>query len=391
MNETETMTETITPRRRTFLLGSATALALPPVAARADQRQPATKDPVKEAKDDYALDRAQVQAIIADGFRIVTPDGVDDQLEIDIGGIKQAISVRGRDRANPILLMIHGGPASPEIPTSWAFQSGWEDYFTVVQWDQRGAGKTYVANDPKVMGPTLSLDRIVADAAELVDWLMARYGKSKVFVLGHSWGSVVGLTLAHRHPEKLFAYVGMGQVTNGVASERASYQGLLRLAKAGNNSQAVNELEAIAPYPEADGAVPLAKVNIERKWIMALGGLSYRRAKLGWYLDLAELSPDYSSADLDAIDKGSALSLAPLLPAMTGFDYTGVTHFDCPIVMFCGRHDLTTPPEVTAAWFDTLMAPHKLLFWFENSAHMIMMEEPGKVLVHLATDVRALA
>ncbi|WP_442872413.1 alpha/beta fold hydrolase [Corallococcus sp. NCRR] len=91
--------------------------------------------------------------------------------------------------------MIHGGPTSPELPTSWAFQGGWEDYFTVEQWDQRGSGKTYNANDPARIAPTLSRERITEDAVEVVQYLRRRYGKEKVFVLGHSWGSLVGLGL----------------------------------------------------------------------------------------------------------------------------------------------------------------------------------------------------
>ncbi len=106
-----------------------------------------------------------------------------------------------------------GGPASPEMQTSWTWQSDWEDYFTVVQWDQRGSGKSYVANDPAVIGPTLSLKQIAADAAEVVQYLRGKYGKEKIFVIGHSWGSLVGLTLAHQHPEWLYAYIGMGQVS----------------------------------------------------------------------------------------------------------------------------------------------------------------------------------
>jgi proline iminopeptidase len=371
------------PARTALLVGLAAALSSAVIDA-AVTEQPA-------AADGRSFSRSEVTAIIAAVRKVVSGKGVEELIEIPVGGTKQWISVRGADRGNPILLMIHGGPASPDIPTSWAFQRGWEDYFTVVQWDQRGSGKTYNANDPKTIQPTLSADRITQDAAEVVQYLRTKYGKDKIFVLGHSWGTVVGLQLARRHPEWLYAYIGMGQIISGKENERVGYQLTLAAARAAGNTQAVTELTAIAPYPEADGSVPLAKIDQERKWSVNYGGLTWGRTNLDYYSDLAELSPDYTQADVDAIDKGSRLSLGPLLPELTAFDYTAVTEWHCPIIIFAGRHDFTTPSSVAAAWLERVHAPAKKLVWFENSAHMMMIEEPGRMLVHLVEDVRPLA
>jgi pimeloyl-ACP methyl ester carboxylesterase len=340
---------------------------------------------------DPAFTREHATGIVGNFRKIVVPQSIDERLEIDIGGTKQWISVRGRDRRNPILLMIHGGPASPEMQTSWIWQGDWEDYFTVVQWDQRGAGKSYVANDPEFIKPTLSLKQISEDAADVVQYLKHRYSKDKVFVLGHSWGSVVGLTLAHQHPELLYAYIGMGQVVSGLDNERLGYKLTLQLAEKQNNATAIRELKTIAPYPEADGSLPLEKINLERKWSVSFGGLTYGRNGLDFYSDLAELSPDYSLADVAAVDKGAEFSLPPLLPDLLKFNFTAVTEYTCPIFMFEGRYDLTTPSQVTADWFKRVRAPKKKFVWFENSAHMIEIEEPGRVLVHLVEDVRPLA
>ncbi|NOK19988.1 alpha/beta fold hydrolase [Corallococcus carmarthensis] len=331
------------------------------------------------------------RAIIADARKIATREGVEELLKIPVGGTEQWSSVRGRDRNNPILLMIHGGPASPELPTSWAFQGGWEDFFTVVQWDQRGSGKTYNANDPARIGPTLSLDRITEDAAEVVQYLRGRYGKEKVFVLGHSWGSLVGLGLAHRHPELLFAYVGMGQVISGQENERVGYALTLAAAEAAHNAEALQELKSIAPYPEQDGSLPIQKLGIERKWSNAFGGLVHGRDGIGHYLNLAELSPDYTAKDVEAMDLGSQLSLPHLLPDLARFDFMQVTDFGCPVILFAGRHDTTTPSQVAAGWLQRVSAPSKQLVWFEHSAHMMMVEEPGRVLLHLVQDVLPLA
>ena len=335
--------------------------------------------------------RTQVTSIIGTARKIVAPNGIEELLEIPVGGTKQWISVRGRDRGNPVLLMIHGGPASPEMPSSWFFQNSWEDYFTVVQWDQRGSGKSYNANNPKTIRPTITADRMIDDAGEVVQFLRKRYEKNKIFVLGHSWGSLVGVSLAHAHPEWLYAYIGTGQMINGKENERVGYANTLRAAEAAGNRSAVAELKAIAPYPEADGSVPLDKLGKERHWSVVLGGLTYQRSTYDYYENLFKLSPEYSEQDVAAIDKGSELSLGALIPAIVNFNYSDTVRFDCPIILFEGRHDDTTPAEVAARWFERVQAPDKNLVWFENSAHMAMVEEPGRFLVHLVQDVRPLA
>src|SRR5262249_30716677 len=202
--------------------------------------------PASAADKPFTQDRAR--AIIGNLQKIVTPNGIDEKALVTINGTKQWITVRGRDLRNPILLFIHGGPAAPEMPTSWTFQNGWEDYFTVVQWDQRGSGKTYNANDPARIAPTLTPPQMEADVDAMVQYLRATYHKPKIIVLGHSWGSLLGIKLAHRHPEWLYAYVGIGQMIDTVASERESYEDLLRIAAARHNEQGLKELRSIAPY-----------------------------------------------------------------------------------------------------------------------------------------------
>ncbi len=348
-------------------------------------------DPPQPASADEHFSRATATSIIANARKITGANGVEESLQIPVGGTQQWISVRGRDRRNPILLLIHGGPASPDMPMSWWFANGWEDFFTVVQWDQRGSGKSYRANDPATIGPTLSLERITADAAEVVQYLRTRYTKDRIFVLGHSWGSVVGLKLARHHPQWLYAYVGAGQIISGAENERVGYELTLQQARQRGNAQAVSELLAIAPYPGTGASLSLEKLGTERKWSVAFGGLTQGRTDLRYYFDLAELSPEYSDADLDAIDSGSHLSLLPLWAEVMRFDMMNVTRWRCPIILFAGRYDTTTPSQVAAAWFKRVHAPAKKLVWFENSAHMMMFEEPGEFLLHLVRDVRPLA
>ena len=334
--------------------------------------------------------RAQAQAIVRDAREIVAPRGLEQLEPVRIGGIEQWISVRGKDRDNPILLFIHGGPASPEMPSSWYYQSPWEEYFTVVQWDQRGAGKTYLANDPAVVAPTINVERMIEDGEEMASYLRRTYGKRKIFVVGHSWGTVIGLALAQRHPDWLHAYVGIGQFIDGQRNERLSYDFALHEARARHDAQAEASLRAIAPYPAADGTVSMEQLLTERTWVIHFGGLTRHRQTFDYAQDLALLSPDYTDADLGA-DVGQLDSIARLTPELMQANYANVTDLACPVFIFAGVRDFETPSEISAEWFSRLRAPHKELVWFERSAHEMQLEEPGKVFQTLVTKVLPMA
>lgn len=332
----------------------------------------------------------EAKAIIADLQRVVTPNGVQALFKAEIGGIDQWVSVRGKNRDNPILLFVHGGPASPMMPVSWMFQRPWEEYFTVVQWDQRGAGKTYLANDPGKVAPTIRIEQFVDDTVEMIALLRERYGKEKVILAGHSWGTIIGLMAALERPEWIHAYVGIGQVISVRENERASFEFALATARENGNEEAVRELESIAPYP---GDVPLTieRIIIERKWAQHYGGLSAYRSDYAYYFDAPLLSPLYDAADVAAIGKGSELTLGPVLEQWESVDFRDVTKISFPVVMFMGRHDYTTPSVPTQQWLSRLDAPSKQGIWFEHSAHLIPLEEPGKTLLNLVNIVRPLA
>ncbi|MEO8926114.1 MAG: alpha/beta fold hydrolase [Caulobacteraceae bacterium] len=325
-------------------------------------------------------------AILADVGKVVSSNGIDEARAVEIGGIRQWITVRGRDRRNPILLVLHGGPAAPDLPNRYLFEGPWTDYFTVVEWDQRGSGKTYALNDPAKVAPTVREERMVKDAEELVAWLRAAYGKKKIFALGHSWGTVLGLELAARRPDWLYAYIGVGQIINMRQGEAVGYDWVLGEARKAGDTQAVKELTAIAPYPEPDGALPVEKIGVERKWSVRYGGLTHGRQSYDYWENAEKISPDYSEADFKAIDAGSAFSIPRLLPDLAATDFTRLRRLRCPVLIFAGRYDYTTPSAPVLRWYGALSAPSKRWVWFENSAHMMYAEEPGRVLVHLVQD-----
>jgi len=330
------------------------------------------------------------RAIVADVNKIVTPNGVQETFEVTLGGARQVVNVRGSDRANPILLFVHGGPAAPEMPVAWSFQRPWEDYFTVVQWDQRGSGRSFPLNDPKALAPTLSVERYRDDAIELIEVLRQRYGKQKVFLMGLSWGSIVGLSVTAKRPDLLFAYVGVGQGIDFRENERVGFAHVLEQARAGNNAQAVSELEAMRPYP-GDGELDARKVQIERKWSDYYGGLAAGHRDGDFYFHAGRISPEYTTADRKAWDAGSEFTMKTLWGKLASVNFNDLHRLEVPIFLFLGRHDNTTPPQIAVDWFDELSAPKKKIVWFENSAHLPMIEEPGRVFVALVEDVRPLA
>jgi pimeloyl-ACP methyl ester carboxylesterase len=366
----------------TWLLGLMSCLgAMPGVANAADAAAP--KMPV--------FTQQTARDIIAASRKVVSGRGIETQLQIPVNGTQQWISIRGNDLRNPILLFLHGDPASPDMPLAYTFQTPWEDYFTVVQWDQRGAGKTYAANDPAPLGPSMTIAQMQSDAEEVVSYLRKTYHKQKIFLLGHSWGSVLGVRVAQAHPDWFHAYIGVGQVVNFRESEALGYRYAIDQAKAHDNQEALRDLAGIAPYPAPGKPLELATIGTQRKWLEYYGGLAWGRTSFHYDSEAEKLAPEYDDHDLAAIDDGSLFTMRYLLAPLTEVDLTHSTHFDLPVLLFIGRHDYSVSHELSARWFATLHAPAKKLVWFEDSAHMVMQEQPGRFLMHLVNDARPYA
>jgi pimeloyl-ACP methyl ester carboxylesterase len=338
------------------------------------------------APDPYA----QSREIVADIGRIVTPDGVQETFTAELGGARQVVNVRGADRANPILLFIHGGPGAVEMPIAWSFQRPWEDFFTVVQWDQRGAGRSYLLNDPNVIAPTMTLDRYRDDAIELIERLRTKYGQRKVFVLGHSWGSAVGLAVAANRPDLLHAYVGMGQIIDFKDNERVGMAWTIEQARKRGDMEAVREVEKLQPYPDG-GTFTIEQADGWRKHATRYGALAAYRQDANFYLRAPRLSPEYTAADRQAWSDGATFTVRTLFPRLADLSFRDTRKLDVPVIMLLGRHDYATPSVITQEWITRLSAPKKQVIWFEHSAHLPMIEQPGLTLKALLEQVRPLS
>ena len=304
------------------------------------------------------LYRKYLQHEVSEARAIRSPNGIGSLEAVRIGGIDQWIEVRGQNVNNPILLFIHGGPGVAFIPMGSTFQDPWEKYFAVVQWDQRGAGKTYESNDKELQRRTMNLAQMEQDTVEVANYLRTRFKREKIFVVGHSWGSMLGLWLAHEHPEMVYAFVGTGQAVSMQQNEEAGYRIVLQAARNTKNERAIKELESVAPYPPA---IPdMNKTGTVRDWESSLLGpppseTGFTNVKR--ILRTVISAPEYSIADDIGFVRGQTFSLQVMMPQMMEFDLTKLgPSFREPLFFFEGRIDPYCPGSVIADYVQTINA-----------------------------------
>ncbi|WP_239618514.1 alpha/beta fold hydrolase [Cohnella mopanensis] len=298
------------------------------------------------------------------------PNSIATLEEISLGGVQQSLLIRGNDRNNPILLFLHGGPGYPQIAYARKYQQQLEKDFIVVNWDQRGSGKSYHWN---LTDDDLQVDKLVQDTHELTVYLTERFHQSKIFIVGHSWGSTLGSLTVQRYPESYYAYIGIGQVASSPLGELRSYEFVLREARRLNNAKAIKELEAIGTPPYRN---PRKDTTIERKWVSAFGG---SERSINTYKDLIRgvlLAPEYSWYDGVKMAVGNSFSANAIMPQTENTNlFESAPEWKVPVYFFMGKYDYMTPSEVAFDYYEQLKAPSKRFIWFEHSAHFPHFEE----------------
>ncbi|MCZ4695579.1 alpha/beta fold hydrolase [Ancylomarina euxinus] len=300
---------------------------------------------------------------------------------VKIGGIDQVISVKGNDLSKPVLLILHGGPGYAMLPLFHMKLSELENHFIIVNWDQRGAGRSY-SDDIDVS--SMTLNQSISDAHELTIKLKNKFNKDKIYLLGHSWGTVLGIELIKDYPQDYSAYIGVGQVVNVIKNEQHSYAFALNQATTHNNSFGINELVSVGA-PNNDGEYLNDKgYEITNKWMEFYGGSIFGQTSSDEVTDLI-LSDDIYADYKDQWSKGVNFSQQLFDdPNVWSFDFSR-THLDLslPVYFFMGNHDYDTPFTLVEQYYNTLKAPRKQLVWFENSAHFPFYEERGKFISEL--------
>jgi pimeloyl-ACP methyl ester carboxylesterase len=278
--------------------------------------------------------------------------------------------IRGKSLANPPLILLHGGPGFTETRLFRHFNAPLENRFTVVYWDQRGAGKSFERQIPR---SSMTVEQFIADLDELVDAVCKRVGKNEVAIFGHSWGSALGVLYAARFPEKVAAYVGSGQIGDWAAGESSSYACALAEAQRLNHRKALQELRAVGPPPHT-----ASRLWTERTWLRRFEDQLRPRAL--WNMGRIVLGgPESSVFDLPNLLRGFRFSLDAMWAEVSVLNLmTLVPALQMPVFFFLGRHDHWVPPTVSVAYFDALTAPSKRLVWFEESGHEPFVDEPAK-------------
>jgi proline iminopeptidase len=330
--------------------------------------------------------RAWLQNSIKDRRTITEANGIELFEEINIGGVKQWIQVRSRDKNNPILLFLHGGPGAGFLAIAHTFQDTWEEHFTVVQWDQRGAGKSFNEGIPR---SSMTLEQMKADTIEMVQYLRKRFNREKIFLLGHSWGSYLGIHAIKKKPEWFYAYIGVGQVVNMREGEKVSYNYTVRMAKEQGNKKALEQLLSLAPYPSEN---MIEKLNIQRKWLLKFNGTFYHETSFMPFLKAIVPAPEYSISNVSNFLKGMMFSVKALWEPFMASNMTTLGYdFHVPVFFFIGRNDYQVPAVLSLDYYRKIQAPYKQFVWFEESAHFPMLEETEKFSKELVNRVLPIA
>jgi pimeloyl-ACP methyl ester carboxylesterase len=302
--------------------------------------------------------------------------------QINLGGVSQWILIRGNSVEKPLLLKLHGGPGQAEMATV-RFNRLLEKDFIVVEWDQRGAGKSAQAIDPQ---GAMNIAQLVEDTHDLTELLLKRFHQKSLILVGSSWGSVIGIETVKKYPDLYRAFVSTGQIANFTEGMNVGYRFLMVEAKKRNDIKALNELTNIGPPPYL-GAEGNAKRETYGKWLEAFGGLWHSSEKfdrVGWMTS----SVEYAWPEKLRYTSAAKKSFNLLLPQLAAVDLDRtVPKVEVPVYFAVGRYDHMAPSEVSQAYFSTLVAPKKEWIWFEDSAHFPQWEEMEKFHDLLANKV----
>jgi pimeloyl-ACP methyl ester carboxylesterase len=312
------------------------------------------------------------------------PGSLSEKVFIDVNGVREGMFIQSKNPANPVLLYLHGG--MPDFFLTQRYPTGLENDFTVVWWEQRGSGISYSADIPR---ETLTEDQMIADTLTVTNDLRRRFGKDKIYLMGHSGGTFIGIQAAVRAPDLFYAYIGQSQMVDQLESERLAYEYMLAQYKANGNAGMLRKLEA-APVTRA-GGTPAAYLAVRDEAMHSLGIGTTRdmdSVVTGIFLP-SWLSRDYTLAEKFNLWRGKANSgVSALWSAMTTTDLSAKTpELAIPMYFLHGVNDYTCSYPLAKAYFDKLKAPVKGFYTFENSAHSPMFEEPQKVQQILREDV----
>ena len=313
-------------------------------------------------------------------------DSISEKVFVNINGVEQGMFIKSKDVSNPVLLYIHGG--MPEYFLTQKYPTGLEDEFTVVWWEQRGSGISYNANIPR---ETMTMEQLISDTVAVTNYLRDRFGKEKIYLMGHSGGTFIGIQAAARTPELYYAYIGMAQMTYQLKSEKLAYEYMLKQFKENGNKKMVRKLEK-APVTMEDGT-PDAYLVLRDTAMHSLGiGTTHDMHSVVTGIFLPSLANrEYTLNEKVNMWLGKSQSgVSVVWDEMLVTDLTKqVTELEIPVYFFEGLYDYTVSYSEAKPYFEILKAPIKGFYIFEHSAHSPLFEEPDKVQEIMLEDILA--
>ena len=291
--------------------------------------------------------------------------GITSLEKIEIGNYEQWVLIRGENINNPLLLVLHGGPGSPCMYLRNSVFGDLEKHFTVIYWEQRGAGKSFNTGIPFF---SMNIPQFYKDTHELMEVMLEKFNQKKMYIAGWSWGTVLGLEIAEKYPELLYAYLGIGQVVNLKEAEKISYQWALNKAYEEENSEAIKDLEKIGPPPY------LWQTMTQRKWLKTLGGMyTTHWPEEKWRTE----SSEYTEDEIAHFDKANIYSYVRLWGEVLKLNFLEKQiSLECPVYLIIGKNDFITPAVLVEQLYNRLNGDQIELIYFENSGHGPHVEEP---------------
>ncbi|TKJ47252.1 hypothetical protein CEE34_04685 [Candidatus Aerophobetes bacterium Ae_b3a] len=318
---------------------------------------------------------------ITDAEGKVIPGSIASLEEITLGGIQQWILIRGKDTTKPVLLWLHGGPGMTQMAFVGLFQTPeLEANFVVVQWDQRGAGKSFSQD---LTAEDMIVEKFVSDTLQLTNMLRERFNQEKIFLFGHSWGSALGFLTLMEDSEPYYAFIAAAERVDWNRSQTMGYDWVLEQARKDNNTEVIQVLESVQPFDPTN----VEHIGGKNQFLeLYRGGDLYTEGLWDKALAYAMggMSPEYTSADIENYVPAMTFSQQTILPQ--AIDYNLFRDFPAssiPVHFFAGGHDHQTPGELTEEYYNFLEAPVKSFTWFENSGHTMIWDEVDKTTEEL--------
>lgn len=311
---------------------------------------------------------------------------LSEKIHVEINGVRQGMFLKSKDSRHPVLLYLHGG--MPDYFLTRQYPTGLEDQFTVVWWEQRGSGISY---SPDIPRETMTMEQLISDVLAVTDYLRRRFGAEKIYLMGHSGGTFLGIQAVARAPERYHAYIGVAQMSYQAESERLAYEHMLERFRASGDARMVERLER-APVTLAGGTPPeYLAVRDEAMHGLGIGTMHEMRSLLGGLVIPSFLFREYTlSEKLSLWTAKSRAGVSIVWGEMVATDLRArLRKIPVPVYLLHGVHDYTVSYALARSYFDLIDAPLKGFYTFESSAHSPMFEEPDRMNRILREDVLA--